>query len=384
MKPEAELLLACVRMDANGIRRALRNPIHWESLIELADAHAVTALVYSALQDAASVPAFAMSELSGQFFITAARCLLLTSELHGLMRLFESAGIRAVPFKGPVLSSMIYGNPAMRAFDDLDILVRRQDVSCARELLRSQGYGLRSDGGDHQERTRFHWNSQMTFVRADGLVELDVHWDILPRHFPFTPPTDELMRNLQPARIGGEQFMTLVAEDLLLYLCAHGAKHVWQRLAWICDLAGLIRTHSGLDWAAIVARSAGSERMLRVALILAIDVAGAKLPTDVHRWIERDAVARAIASEVQQRLIGSLEPLGTRRVLSFNIRLTRFPWRKVRYRLGLAMLPSESDWSAIRLPSALALLYYPLRIVRLAAKYTLRRCTGPRAAPDMS
>ena len=75
------------------------------------------------------------------------------------------------------------------------------------------------------------------------------------------------------------------------------------------------------------------------------------------------------------------EPPEIRRVLSFNVRLTRDPWRKLRDRLGLVIPPSESDWLAIRSDSALAILYYPLRIVLLAMKYTFRRITGPRAAP---
>jgi hypothetical protein len=131
----------------------------------------LTGLVCFALQHAASVTQFAVSELSDRFLTTAARCLLLTSELHRLIRVFESAGIKAVPFKGPVLSSMIYGNPAMWTFDDLDILVQREDMACARELLRSNGYGLRSDGGHRQEPDRVARaarNAESAFVQCSA------------------------------------------------------------------------------------------------------------------------------------------------------------------------------------------------------------------------
>lgn len=45
-----------------------------------------------------------------------------------------------------------------------------------------------------------------------------------------------------------------------------------------------------------------------------------------------------LTAGIGRSLIGSLEPPETRRVLSFNVRLTRDPWRKLRYRLGLAIL----------------------------------------------
>jgi putative nucleotidyltransferase-like protein len=54
-----------------------------------------------------------------------------------------------------------------------------------------------------------------------------------------------------PSRPGGQTVMTLSPEDLLVYLCAHGAKHVWEKLIWIVDVAGLINRHSDPDWRSV-------------------------------------------------------------------------------------------------------------------------------------
>src|SRR5256886_10494233 len=53
---------------------------------------------------------------------------------------FAAAGIAAVPVKGPTLAALAYGDLARRESFDLDILVRRQDVAPAADLLRSLDY----------------------------------------------------------------------------------------------------------------------------------------------------------------------------------------------------------------------------------------------------
>jgi hypothetical protein len=41
----------------------------------------------------------------------------------------------------------------------------------------------------------------------------------------------------------------LSLENLLLVRCAHGSKHLWERLGWICDVAELIRVRKEKsDW----------------------------------------------------------------------------------------------------------------------------------------
>jgi hypothetical protein len=58
------------------------------------------------------------------------------------------------------------------------------------------------------------------------------------------------------------EVMALVGEDLLLILCAHGAKHLWMALGWICDVAELLRVHRDMNWPDILeeARSRLSAR----------------------------------------------------------------------------------------------------------------------------
>src|SRR5208282_2899895 len=66
--------------------------------------------------------------------------LRLTAELFRLLDLLERHAIPALPFKGPVLASALYGDLAMRESCDLDVLVRSSDLAGAKRAMLASGY----------------------------------------------------------------------------------------------------------------------------------------------------------------------------------------------------------------------------------------------------
>src|SRR2546423_1653893 len=110
--PEAELLLCCGRscMDAANaarIRALLNEELDWDRLVGLARRHGMLPLLYRSLEasDPEAVPLPTMAELREAFHANAARNLALTGELLRFLKQFETDGIPALPFKGPVLAA---------------------------------------------------------------------------------------------------------------------------------------------------------------------------------------------------------------------------------------------------------------------------------------
>jgi hypothetical protein len=99
---------------------------------------------------------------------------------------------------------------------------------------------------------------------------------------------------------------TLAPEDLLLYLCVHGAKHHWQRLAWIGDVAALLRTYE-LEWGRLLdqADQTGGRRMLGLGMWLAQTLLGAVCPVDVQQRLYADPAIPGLAEEVLTRLFAT-------------------------------------------------------------------------------
>jgi Uncharacterised nucleotidyltransferase len=64
----------------------------------------------------------------------------MTAELFRLLNLFAAKDISAIVVKGPVLAMQACGDPAMRSYGDLDLLVRQRDIRRATESLQAVGY----------------------------------------------------------------------------------------------------------------------------------------------------------------------------------------------------------------------------------------------------
>jgi hypothetical protein len=207
---------------------------------------------------------------------------------------------------------------------------------------------------------------------------VELHWEIMPRRLSFPLDTEALWERLESITLGGKVIPTFSPEDLLLILCAHGSKHLWERLAWIRDVSGLIQAHQGMDWERVMQQAGvlGGGRMLSLGLLLARDLLGAALPEKISQRVQADAVAVALAADVRERRLwgGDGAPGIFERSMfhPFRLRMRERLRDRVRYCIRTAMIPGEADWEFLSLPPLFSPLYYVLRPVRLARKYGRR------------
>ncbi len=378
-----ELLICCARARMNAetadrIRTLLRQETDWTHLLQAADWHGLTPLVYWHLSGSApdAVPKAVMDHLRARFHEIAGRNLFQTAKLLELLDLFAISGIVAIPYKGPALASLAYGNLALREFVDLDFLVRERDVPKAQRILISQGYRPELPLGPSQEAAFREYHYHSTFLNdADGVI-VELHWRVAPRYFAFALDVERLWERLKPMSLVGKEVLTLSPEDWLLILCAHGAKHRWEQLKWICDIAELIRVQEALDWGLVTeqAMSLGVARMLFLGLVLARDLLGAALPGEVVRRARADPVVESLAAQIRAQLFSKPEIPSTLGEMSlFHLRARERFRDRLRYCLRLAVTPTVGDWQFVPLPRPFFPLYYLLRPIRLAADSLRRR-----------
>ena len=156
-------------------------------------------------------------------------------------------------------------------------------------------------------------------------------------------------------------------------LCVHGAKHFWDRLAWIVDVAELI-TVQPVDWALSmqIAAEAKSTRVLLLGLYLAHDLLGASLPQPVLERARRDSAVRWLAGKVGSQFERNADTSpGVVPRAVFRLRSRDAIGQGMRHTLRLAMSPTESDRQMMSLPRALAPLYVLMRPLRLLREYGL-------------
>jgi hypothetical protein len=376
--PEQEFLLRAVRSfvgsesteSASGLLPAVTD---WRLVFRLAARHRVTPLVLRALSapDWSELPAPCAAEIRVQALGLARTNLLLTAESLRLIDLFAQSSISVVPFKGPTLATLLYGDAGLREFCDLDFLVRREDVPRVKKALLENGYLTDLPVQPDRETAYLKARHELHFCAPDGTL-IEIHQSFLAPYCSFQLNDEHLWSHLDSARYCGREVLALRPEDLLLVLCGHGTKHVWSKIAWICDVAMLLAKNRELDWSRIMTRAGelGAIRMLLLGVHLAHQLLGALAPCEVLRRAERDQSVSKLAQQVQIAIFADAHP-GTFQSHLFFLEARERLRDKLRYCGHLAFMPTEEDYSLLPLPSSLSSLYYPLHTLRVASKYGL-------------
>jgi hypothetical protein len=321
-----------------------------------------------------AVPQDVLDQLRSRFRANGRRNVLLTGELLGLLRTLTAQGIPAVPYKGPLLAVHTYGNLALREFSDLDVLIHKDDVPGAKDVMASLGYRHLEELTGAQEEAYLRSQCEYIFMNDTGTI-VELHWALVPRKITFSLDPEDLWTRLESVDLGGSTVPTFSQEDTLLILCVHGSKHRWKRLAWVCDVAESINAHPNMNWERILAQASElhGERMLFMGLFLANDLLGAPLPEYVLERVRADRVVYPLAERVTESLFvqdedsqGLLEG-SSFRALYLGMR-EGLP-DKIRYCVHTAMSQSTEDWELVPLPRFLYPVFYMLRLIRLALKY---------------
>jgi len=346
-------------------------------LLELAAEHGVLGQLAARLRkmDENAVPQETRQGLfdgqRAQNFVT----LRMTAELFCVLDQFASAGIGALVVKGPVLAVRAYGDPAMRSYGDLDLLVRPRDIRRATELMVAAGYHaavplVAIDAAKIP--------GQYLFSRADSKVLLELHNDLTLRYFPRRLPLERWFERQTYVQLDSREVPALSVEDELVLICVHGAKHLWERLMWIADVAALISRQSNLDWdrTASSAKEVGAERMLHTGLQLAATLLKLRLPVHVSANVQLDKVAANLTGQILRWLpAAGNAPPGLFERAAFRMRMHGGLVSAPAYFIRLMFSPTEEDWTAGAAENQRVLLEILRRPLRLARKYGRARKT---------
>ena len=252
---EAALLITSLR----GLPFVVPGEIDWQTLQRMAEENGVLALVYRSLLE--------MGSALPEVFTSAAKRVRngadkLATELEGLLGCFAERNIDVLPLKGPALSSVLYGDAALRTCKDLDLLVRRADFSRAEALLSERGF----TAGEIND-------SERRFSRDGVLVEL--HFDITsPQVYQFD--LERIWDRSRRESFRGKPMHVMSDDDLVLFLCSHGLSHGFSRLIWILDVARALAAMRPNSYRALMVRA--QREGLEAWLLIGCEVVRAMFP----------------------------------------------------------------------------------------------------------
>jgi hypothetical protein len=390
LTPEQELLVCCARLRldsgrAQRLRELLAGRLDFDALLGTAHVHGVAPLLAQHLLAEGSdlLPSSVRGRLQRAFHEIAARHVRLIAELARVLPELRAAGVLAVPFKGPVIAVQAYERMP-RQYWDLDILVRRADLDAAAGVLLDAGYRELGDLSASQIDVMRRTGYSLGFVhRASGVV-IELHWRFGPTWFHFPLDLDALAGRLDRLALAGVDVPVLGPEDTLLVLCAHGAKHLWTRLEWICVVLELVQRGS-VDWTELTSRASvlGARRFVGLGLRLAQDLLGLSLVDEGSRRLAAEPEVSPLARELMAHLFDSNHDSHRPWAIAVaGIRARERARDRLRHAVSLVFVPTIEDAATLGLPRRLTWLYHLTRPVRLTWRYGLRRPLRRRGRPS--
>lgn len=288
-----------------------------------------------------------------------------------LINLLAEHNISVVAFKGPLLACNLYNDLSLRPFCDLDVLVSINDVSSVYEILNKSGYTPEIQFSHSQLKHLITTEDNLNFIHSQSGVIVELHWELSGRCLPHALTMDIFQDRLIDAQLLNHTIPSLSNEDLLIYLCIHGSKHIWSRLEWLFSVHELVRKNKNLNWKLILtlAEQWSAKRMLGVGLLAARSLFETELPEKVLVELDLPPQATKMAQSVSNRY---LDPAKCHSIQGEHSRFTFWQlkcmdWTWGRIRLILAMLfnPTIEDYRRFTFSGKLCYFYNVCRPFRL-------------------
>ena len=376
--PEIELICCCARpsidsLAADRIQRLLEQDIDWSLVIKIAENQGVMPALYNALLIIAQkdVPEEILDQLKSFNYLNTARSMLLARELVKIMQLFQSNGIKAIPFKGPVIAALSKGDIASRQFNDLDLLVDQWDYFFSvKNLLVAKGW---------RKIQEFSW--EMSFVDPTENVVVDIHRTITHKLIPFFLNFRQLLKRSVEVTVCGETVKTLSPTDMLIVHCVQVVKDTASnmiRLKKICDVAELIHTYEDKNWKLVFRQAVrfGCLHMLYFGIAAAHDLLGIPLPDPVLKKVRSVPEMTSLLTHMRECIFGSSDQVYSYPELldqrNFHLAVRERRRDKVNVKYRYLFTPNIADYEFLALPRNLFFLYYIIRPGRVALRHARR------------
>ncbi|MGD0338848.1 MAG: nucleotidyltransferase family protein [Bacteroidota bacterium] len=219
---------------------------------------------------------------------------LLIHQAVAIIRKLTDAGIPVMLHKGIALCSSYYKEIGLRPLNDVDLLVRTDDVLRAAQIISDLGFQSVPPRFKEIHEGLLYIKHSRNFVDQKGM-DIDLNWHAL-KECCSPHDDDDFWRDSVPSELDGMQLRILNPADLFLTILIHGLK--WDPVPpfrWIIDANTILEHHkNNFDWNRILMQVEKLRLCLRLknAVRVLRDTARVEIPDDVARRIDRLPVAQ--------------------------------------------------------------------------------------------
>jgi len=260
----------------------------WEEFWKVSRIHSVTELLYSRIR-ALNIEQYFPDKVLDRFreFLyprASANSWLLKTGKEVTQRLLES-GIETLALKGFFLQQVVYADGEIRPMNDIDLLVRREQIPDAIEILDESGFRVLSHFDPTFENEDI---KHVPPMQNEYGQTLELHWNLLEENEPFSIDMDCVW---DQKCCFDDQLWGLSVEHLIVHLAIHGSYQHYLRLGLrsLLDLNRVIEKFADeIEWEQVLltAKAWNAEKSLWVSLKLTQKYLLLDLPEDVLLSLE--------------------------------------------------------------------------------------------------
>lgn len=374
--PEFRLVVACswfpvsahTARQANIIESLSKCDLNWDEVTALVIRHGVIGQFCTVMGKRGWInfPTETKERLKNFRTQQAVKALGQAAELARVGELFAKAGIPLIPLKGVALSQELYCDPCVRTSVDLDILIQPKHIEKAEEILFNAGYHHALGFHDMTERQKRYITRTLPhyqYTNSARNIHIELHW----RSYLWSQ--EQMIAIWEAGRTStwlNVDFRQLSTEDNILFLADHGARHGWQCIKWLSDIAMLMQCLTEVEWLSLYKRAAffDLQRVVCQAALLVETIYGIQLPEKFKSIYTNDKTIQSLSVYSISQLLAPANEVAfkkkfaeLRKVLLIK-RLK--PSTPVSALLSCIMI-TPADFFEIPLPDFLFWFYLPLR-----------------------
>jgi hypothetical protein len=269
------------------------SPNDWESLVDWALRFKVGGLFYREIKSrnfpTELIPVDARNRLREAY---RNRATINTSLFFDALKVLKTLADNQLPviaLKGLSLARNIYGDIALRPMNDIDLLVKEEDLVMTGRILLTLGYTQYFPAWESMIKTFRHLPP---FTNNRGAI-IELHQNIVNPDSPIKVDLDGLWERSCLIIVDNVEVRAFSPEDLFLHLCIHAYHHLQTGMDLIplCDIAGLIKTSADkIDWQIVIERATrwGGQKCVYLMLLLVRELLGAAPPDAIMSEIKPD------------------------------------------------------------------------------------------------
>jgi len=341
-----------------------------EDMIHLAYYHGVLPLLYKSIKHHQTL--YGLSILKQNYQKIARNNMLMSMELIKTIDLFKQKNISALAFKGPALAQIAYSDITLRQFGDLDILIHQKDIDSVIELLEERHYILDIEMQEQEREKILSTLNVIGLKHSEKNIRIEIHWRLTARNYAISWDDSKIWERYDEVIIHKQAIPTLSFDNHLLYLCVHGAKHLYERLEWLCDIDCMLRTKPAISWEEIIL-SAERLKVLRI-LLLTLGLCETILDLELSDRVKKEMNKDISLVKLQEKIIALSftdkiqKPTGYQKfILLYSMRDSLY--ERLSFVYFSLFTPKFDDYKMFQLPKYLSALYPILRVFRLGKKY---------------